>query len=58
MDDVVLLKEDGIVPTQWPTARIIEVHPALVRVATVKTAKETTCKQNCFVTFILFCNYD
>ena len=40
--DIVLLKEDGIVPTQWPIARITEVHPGkdgLVRVATVKTVK-------------------
>ena len=40
--DIVLLKEDNIVPTQWPIARITEVHPGkdgLVRVATVKTVK-------------------
>ena len=40
--DIVLLKEDSIVSTQWPIARITEVHPGkdgLVRVATVKTAK-------------------
>ena len=39
--DIVLLKEDNIVPTQWPIARITEVHPGkdgLVRVAMVKTA--------------------
>ena len=42
--DIVLIKEDGIIPTQWPMARIIEVHPgkdALVRVVTVKTIKGT-----------------
>ena len=40
--DVVLLKEDGIVPTQWPLARITEVFPGkdgLVRVAMVRTTK-------------------
>ena len=40
--DIVMLKEDNIVPTQWPIARITEVHPGkdgLVCVATVKTAK-------------------
>ena len=42
--DVVLLKEDGIVLTVWPMARIIEVHPgkdSLVQVVTVRTAKGT-----------------
>lgn len=42
--DVVILKEDGMIPTRWPLARVAEVHPGndgLVRVATVKTAKGT-----------------
>ena len=40
--DIVLLKEDGIVPTQWPLARVDEVFPGkdgLVRVAMVRTTK-------------------
>ena len=40
--DIVLLKEDGIVPTQWPLATIDEVFPGkdgLVRVAMVRTTK-------------------
>jgi len=40
--DIVLLKEDTMVPTKWPLGRVIEVHPGkdqLVRVVTVRTAK-------------------
>lgn len=43
INDIVLLK-DGIVPTQWPMARIVDVHPGkdgLVRVATIRTLKGT-----------------
>ena len=39
--DVVILKEDSLVPTKWPLAKIIEVHTGkdgLVHVVTVKTA--------------------
>ena len=42
--DVVVLREDGIVPTKWPLAKVIQVHPGedgVVRVATVKTARGT-----------------
>ena len=38
--DIVLLKEDDIVPTQWPLARVDEVFPGkdgLVRVAMVRS---------------------
>jgi hypothetical protein len=38
--DVVVLREDNMVPTKWPLARIVEVHPGrdgIVRVVTVKT---------------------
>ena len=40
--DIVLLKEDGMVPTAWPMARIVNVYPgkdSLVRVVSVKTVK-------------------
>ncbi len=40
VDDIVLLKEDSLVPTKWPMARVIEVNmgkDGLVRVVTVKT---------------------
>ena len=40
--DIVLLKEDGIVPTQWPLGRNVKVHPRkdiLVHVITVRTCK-------------------
>lgn len=42
--DVVVLKEDSILPTKWPLAKVIQVHPGqdgLVRVATVKTENGT-----------------
>jgi transposase InsO family protein len=40
--DVVLLQDDGMIPTKWPLARVAEVHSGkdgMVRVATVRTAK-------------------
>ena len=50
-DDVVVLQEDNLVPTKWPLARVLRVHPGkdgLVRVVTVKTStgvyKRPTCK--------------
>jgi len=42
--DVVLLNEDGMIPTKWPLGRIVEVHPGkdgVVRVATVHTSTGT-----------------
>lgn len=39
--DVVLLKEDGLIPTKWPLGRIVEVCPGtddVVRVIRVQTA--------------------
>lgn len=42
--DVVILKEDGTIPTQWPLARVARVYPGkdkLVRDADVKTAEGT-----------------
>ena len=38
--DLVLLQEESIVPTKWPLARVVNIHPGrdgLVRVATIKT---------------------
>ena len=38
--DLVLLKEDGIIPSKWPLGRIVSIYPGddkLVRVVTVKT---------------------
>ena len=38
--DLVLLQEESIIPTKWPLARVVKVHPGrdgLVRVATIKT---------------------
>ena len=42
--DVVILQETGTIPTKWPLARVIAVHPGsdkLVRVITVKTSQGT-----------------
>ena len=42
--DVVVLQEDGLVPTKWPLARVVKVHTGkdgLVRVVTVKTSTGT-----------------
>ena len=39
--DIAVLKEDNLIPTKWPIARVVEVHPGtdgLVRVVTVKMA--------------------
>ncbi len=38
--DIVVLREDGLVPLKWQLARVEKIHPGLdgiVRVATVKT---------------------
>ena len=42
--DVVILQEDGLVPTRWPLARIIKVHTGkdgLARVVTLKSGSGT-----------------
>ena len=42
--DVVILREDGMGPAQWPLAKIVKVHTGRdgqVRVVTAKTAKGT-----------------
>ena len=42
VDDVVVVHEDGMVPTLWPLARVVRVYPGkdgLVRVVDVKTSK-------------------
>ena len=40
--DVVILKDEAMIPTKWPLGRVIQTHPGkddLVRVATIKTAR-------------------
>ncbi len=40
--DVVILREDNLIPTKWPLARVVQVYPGrddLVRVVSVKTAQ-------------------
>ncbi len=42
--DIVLLKEDGLVPAKWPLGKIVSVNPGkdkVVRVVTVKTSVRT-----------------
>ena len=42
--DVVVLREDNVIPTKWPLARVVAVHAGhdgLVRVVTVKTTTGT-----------------
>ena len=42
--DIVILREDGLVPTKWQLARIMEVHTGrdgIVQVATIKTPHGT-----------------
>ena len=39
--DIVILQEDNLIPTKWPLARVVHVHPGndgFVCVATVKTS--------------------
>ena len=42
--DIVVLQEDGMIPTKWQLARVVEIHPGrddIERVATVKTEQGT-----------------
>ena len=54
--DIVMLKEDGLVPTRWPMGRVTEAHPGkdgLVRVATIKTATGLYKRPTAKLTLIL-----
>ena len=38
--DIVVVQEDNLIPTKWPLARVMHIHPGkdgLVHVVTVKT---------------------
>ena len=40
--DIVILREDNLVPTQWPLARIVDTYPGkdgFVRAVTLKTSQ-------------------
>ena len=42
VNDLVYIREDTLIPTKWPLARVVEVHQGkdgFVRVATVRTSK-------------------
>lgn len=54
--DLVCLHEDNLVPTRWPLARVVSVHPGtdgLVRVVTVKTSHGTYTRPVTKVALIL-----
>ena len=37
VENVVVFKEDNVIPAQWPITRIVKVNPEIVRVVTLKT---------------------
>ena len=42
--DVVIIREDGLLPTKWAIARVVDVHPGqdnVVRVVTIRTSTGT-----------------
>ena len=44
VDDIVILREDNVIPAKWPLARVVKTHTGsdgLVRVVTVKTSTGT-----------------
>ena len=54
--DMVILCEDSIIPTKWPLARVVDVHPGrddLVRVATIKTSNATYTRPVTKLAFLL-----
>ena len=58
--DLVILREDNMMPTKWPLARVSRVHPGkdgIARVVTVKTPSSTRPVAKvapCFVTNDIF----
>ena len=47
-DDLVIVKEDGLPPLKWKTARIVETHPGsdhVIRVVTLKFSDGSTTKR-------------
>ena len=59
--DIVILQEDNLIPTKWPLARVIEVHPGkddLVRVVTVKTSSGTYKRPISKIAFLLLPSQD
>ena len=56
--DIVVLREDGLVPTQWPIARIVNTHQGkdgLVRVVTLKTKNGVYTRPITKVALLLSC---
>ena len=57
--DVVVLREDGMIPTQWPIARIIDTHQGedgLFRVVTLKTKNGVYTRPVAKVALLLSCD--
>ena len=56
--DIVVLKEDNLVPSQWPIARIVQVHKGndgLIRVVKLKTKDGTYTRPVTKVALLLPC---
>ena len=57
--DVVLIREDGMVPAKWPLARVTEVYPGkddIIRVVKVKTSTGTYTRPVSKVACLLPCD--
>jgi len=57
--DVVILRDETTVPSQWPIARIVKTHPGndgFVRVVTVKTKTGTYTRPMCKIALLLPCD--
>ena len=53
--DIVILREDNVIPAKWPLARVTDVHPGsdnCVRVVTVKTSTGTYRRPVCKVVLL------
>ncbi len=58
MDDVVLLRDETLVPSRWPIARVLKTHPGsdgLVRVVELKTSTGTYTRPANKVVLLLPC---
>lgn len=44
--DLVIVKDDDAPVNQWPLARIVELHPGLIRVATIKFSDSSMLKRS------------
>ena len=59
--DLVAMHEDNLVPTKWPLARVLDVHPGrdgMVRVVTLKTSRGTYKRPVAKIVLVLPTNTD